>query len=140
MNVKKNIIFVFVAIALIIVLVVLTINHYCMKKPETSQNIENKIHSFDLTTYSYELEKFKSDKYVDKYSNADDVRTEAEKIWVEIYGDDVIEQKPYEVSFDEDNNVWLVNGVFHEKNAFGGVAYILIEKDTGKVLAVWHTK
>ena len=140
MNIKKISIFIFVAIALVMVLVVIVVNYNKINKFETLQHTENEIHSFDLTKYRSELENFKSDKYVDKYSNADDVKAEAEKIWVEIYGNDIIEQKPYEVSFDEDNNVWLVNGVFHEKYASGGVAYILIEKNTGKVLAVWHTK
>lgn len=131
---KKKII-----IVCLIVVVIISVVITALVVSRDNNEEENVIGTFDLNDYSDTIEKFKSDKYVNKSTDAESVKAEAEKIWIEIYGDDIIDQRPYKVSFDDENKTWLVEGTI-PKNVDGGVAYILIEKDTGKVLAVWHTK
>ena len=63
----------------------------------------------------------------------------AEEQWLKIYGEHVLDLKPYQVLYDAENEVWLVKGVL-PKSQIGGVPYLLIQKEDGKVLAIWHDK
>jgi len=101
-----------------------------------------KIKNFDLSEPEYEyIISNVSSKIVFGYTgSAREARKNAEKVWIEIYGDRVKKQKPYIVEFDEANQVWLVYGTLHGINMFGGTAGMLIQKYDGKVLAVWHGK
>ena len=58
---------------------------------------------------------------------------------IEIYGESVKNKKPYNVSFDEQNQVWMIQGTL-PKNWDGGVPHILIQKSDGRILAIWHDK
>ena len=83
-----------------------------------------------------------------------DAKKKAEAVLLEIYGKDILQQKPFHVYFDKENDTWLVVGnwfAYSYRNSpfprlitwlsmSGGVAYIIIRKSDGKVLAVWHTK
>lgn len=62
----------------------------------------------------------------------------AEAVWIPIYGESVLEQKPYSVSLVGDS-VWIVKGTL-KKNLLGGTAYIEIKKDSCKILKVTHGK
>lgn len=75
---------------------------------------------------------------VDAIDSTTAAKKQAEKLWVEIYGESVKDNKPYIVLYDSANKVWLVKGSI-PKNTIGGVPNILIQAD-GKVLAVWHDK
>ncbi len=77
------------------------------------------------------------------FSDADTLRTIADELWVEIYGEESMkEQKPYQVFYDDENDVWFICGTF-KKSIFvsrkGGVAHMIVKPD-GKILAYWHTK
>lgn len=128
MNKKNVIIFCIVCIILIFLVVVIVI---CNKKTV--------IGKFNVSEYSEVVIQFSSDKIVGTVQDVETAKEKAESIWIELYGDEVKEKKPYIVSFDELNEVWLVQGSL-PKNKFGGVPYILIQKSDGKVLAVWHDK
>lgn len=95
--------------------------------------------NFKLTDYSYAIADFPSDKVLGSVDNAQLAKENAEVIWKEIYGESIKDMRPYIVSFDNENQVWLVKGTL-QKNWKGGVPYILIQKKDGKVLAIWHTK
>jgi hypothetical protein len=63
----------------------------------------------------------------------------AEAILYPIYGKDIKDKKPFLVKFDEENQVWIIEGQL-PKNRDGGVPYVIIQKSDGKILAVWHSK
>ncbi len=60
----------------------------------------------------------------------------ARKVIMEVYKND---EKPYIVKFNKNANSWIVNGSLPPLY-LGGVASIAIEKDTGKILMLIHTK
>jgi len=100
---------------------------------------EEKIKEFSLNEYNDYIQRFPSDRKTDTIESAKMAKVEAEKIWIEIYGKQVKNEKPYNVFYDDKNGVWLINGSLR-KGWVGGVAYILIRKHDGRVLAVWHGK
>jgi len=102
------------------------------------QNNPSNVKSFEFSDYQYHIENFSSDEDVGPIIDAEEAVAKAEEVWKKVYGESVEEEKPYQVFYDEKNEIWLVHGTL-EPNMKGGVAYILIES-TGKVLAVWHEK
>ena len=100
---------------------------------------KEKIKEFSLNEYNDYIQRFPSDRKTDTIESAKMAKVEAEKIWIEIYGKQVKNEKPYNVFYDDKNGVWLINGSL-PKGWDGGVAYILIRKHDGRVLAVWHGK
>ncbi len=66
-------------------------------------------------------------------------KEKAEAVWIGIYGEDIKSKKPYKVSFDGKNQVWLVQGSL-PTYMLGGVPNILIQKADGRILAIWHGK
>ena len=97
------------------------------------------IKAFDFGEYQQFTEDFSSVKNLGDVSDAKDLLKKVEAVWIEMYGEDVKKQKPYQVFYDEENGVWLVCGTLHSEK-LGGTANILVEDATGKVLAVWHEK
>lgn len=72
---------------------------------------------------------------------------EAEKIWNARYGKRTIRnEKPFRVSYDNENRVWYVRGTLKGSNLAsflgiskkGGTAYFIVKKDSGEVLAIGH--
>lgn len=62
----------------------------------------------------------------------------ANTILIELYGiDDIEEQSPFSVNLED--NIWILEGYLDE-NKLGGVAYIEIDKQTGQIRKVVHTK
>lgn len=102
-------------------------------------NKTEKVKKFKLEDYNTFIGKFSSGKVLGATESAQTAKEKAEVFWVEIYGESVKDEKPYEVLFDEENQVWLVGGGL-PKDMDGGVACILIKKSDGKVLGVWHGK
>ena len=100
----------------------------------------NHVKNFELNEYQWVIDTFPSEKNVGSITDANDAIQKAQVIWIEIYGEDVKEQKPYQVSYDDQNAVWLVEGTLKGRRQKGGVAKILIEGQSGDVLAVWHEK
>lgn len=94
--------------------------------------------TFLLSDYSFFLNNFPCEKHVDRISDSKTAIAQAEMIWIEIYGEDVSDKKPYKAYFDSINDVWLVRGTC-PNNSFGGVPYAIIQSD-GNVLAIWHDK
>ena len=102
-----------------------------------------KVGDFNLSEYYDIITEFSSDRVLGPVDDAKTAKEKAEHLWVEIYGEFVREEKPYQVFFDKTNDVWLVTGTLPQPlfgEVVGGVAYILLRKVDGKVLAVWHYK
>ncbi len=63
----------------------------------------------------------------------------AEAVLVKIYGEKVLEQRPWIV--EEKDNSFFIKGTFHKQGiAFGGVAKIEISKSDGSVIGYVHGK
>ena len=130
MKTRKCIFIAFVLIVFIAgIIMIFTINKY--------KSFE--IKAFDVNDYQYYIDNFSSEDNVGSISDAADAAKKAEKIWVETYGKQVKKEKPYQVFYDENNDIWLIQGTLRA-NSVGGVANFLAEGKTGKVLAVWHDK
>ncbi|WP_165044861.1 NTF2 fold immunity protein [Dysgonomonas sp. ZJ709] len=61
----------------------------------------------------------------------------AEIVLVKIYGKEVLSQRPFLVTLKD--NIWIIEGHL-EEDMDGGVAYIEIDKQTGQIRKVVHTK
>ena len=63
----------------------------------------------------------------------------AEIVLSQIYGKETIEsEKPFSINLE--NNVWIIEGSLPKEYDKGGSAYIEINKQTGQILKVIHTK
>ena len=129
--VKRKVLFVFLLVIFIAfiggILVVIIKN----KSPE--------IKTFEVSEYQYYIDNFSSEDNLGFISDSKELLKKVEVIWIKQYGERIKNQKPYQVFYDEANGIWLVHGTLRS-NMMGGVANILVDNDTGKVLAVWHDK
>lgn len=107
----------------------------------------NRILPFQLESYSQYIEKYPSDAVVGKTDSAEDAEKNAKLVWQQIFGEAAIDDLNYTVCYDEVNRVWLIYGhrtLFSFRHGvvlqIGGVPFIIINQEDGKVLAVWHTK
>ena len=127
---------------IILPLIVVTLFAFCFFNPPYI-----KADTFSLDDYIYPncdyhkiIEEYSSDIVLGYTPDEVTARKYAVKVWKDIYGSLSILDKPYHVSFDKENECWLVTGgqkfVFSE----GGMPYIIIRKSDGNVLAVWHDK
>ena len=148
-NMKKKKIILFLCTGMALILVGMIVLVFFINKP-------NEVESFDVANYEYEMDNFgyqsnsiifteifPSGMILGPIDNERMAKEAAEGIWLKIYGNSVKKQKPYRVFFDEANDVWLITGSMPRRllgNVVGGVAYIIIQKTDGKVLAVWHGK
>ncbi len=80
---------------------------------------------------TYDTEK---DGYV---PNAQTAISIAEAVWLPIYGEKVLNEKPYTATLVGDS-AWVVEGKVY--NGVGGAAYMEILKKDGKILKVTHFK
>ena len=121
---------------LVIILIVLVISGGALAILNNYNN--QRADEFSLDDYKREITIFSSDKILGSVPDAKTARKLAVQIWTEIYGSETINgEKPFLVYFDDVNQVWLVTGSL-PWGYKGGVAYILIQKEDGKVLADWH--
>ena len=97
--------------------------------------------SFILSDYEDQLQapSFQYDMELGPVLDEETAIVLAEEQWLKIYSEHVFDLKPYQVLYDAENEVWLVKGVL-PKSQIGGVTYLLIQKEDGKVLAIWHDK
>ncbi|MBP5780502.1 MAG: hypothetical protein J6X34_04630 [Clostridia bacterium] len=102
-------------------------------------SVFSKVRPFDVDDYQEFIDTFPSNEYLGKISGKADAVKKAETLFVKIYGKQVKKERPYQIFYDEKAEAWLVQGSL-PSNKKGGVAKIIIENDTGKVLAVWHEK
>ena len=103
------------------------------------QNKSPVVENFKSSDYQYYIDNFSSEENVGSIIDAKDAIKKAEIIWIKLYGENIKKEKPFKVFYDAKSEIWLVQGTLRS-NMMGGVANILIDNDTGKVLAVWHDK
>lgn len=100
---------------------------------------QSKVSTFSLKDYQQRIEQFPSEEKVGPIETAKEAKRSAEKIWLKTWGNDIKSKKPYKVYYDGENCAWLVCGTM-PIGMPGGVPYIIIQKDTGVILALWHEK
>ena len=103
------------------------------------QNKSPVVENFELSDYQDYIDNFSSEENVGGIIDAKDVIKKAEIIWIKLYGESIKKEKPFKVFYDKKSEIWLVQGTLRS-NMMGGVANVLVEDGTGKVLAVWHDK
>ena len=97
---------------------------------------------FKLSDYEEYINPSPREENFGPITDIESLLEKTENLWVEKYGRKVRYQRPYLVYFDEETGTWHVEGTFHDPNGNrkGGVANILVDHETGDVLAVWHGK
>ena len=106
-------------------------------------NQKPKVGQFNFDEYSNYIIDFPSNIVLGPVNNAESAKDKAQSVWLQLYGESIKDEKPYQVFFDESNEMWLVTGSMPKclfDTTKGGVANIIIRKSDGKVLAVWHDK
>ena len=132
---NKNKLWFVIFIIIILVVAIILMKNLNNRKQTNDKNNKN----FSLSDYEKFILEFSSDKILGNVDNETVAKEKAMAIWIEIYGEKVLYNKPLKVKFDKNNNIWLIYGSLPENHA-GGVPNILIQKHDGKVLAIWHTK
>lgn len=123
-------------IVILVLIIIILIGGVCMI---IIQNKTPNVKAFKYNDYQYYIDNFPSEENVGNITDAKDAIKKAEKIWIKLYGENIKKEKPYQVFYDENSGIWLVQGTLRT-NMKGGVANIIIQNKTGKILAVWHDK
>ena len=129
--VKRKGLFIFLLVLFIAIIGGILVVIITNKSPE--------IKTLEASEYQYYIDNFSSEDNLGFISDSKELLKKVEVIWIKQYGERIKNQKPYQVFYDEANGIWLVHGTLRS-NMLGGVANILVDNDTGKVLAVWHDK
>ncbi len=65
----------------------------------------------------------------------------AEVIFVKVYGERVLQQKPWKVKSEKDDSIFFIEGTFNlPKGTLGGVAEIRIKRSNAEVVSIMHGK
>ncbi len=63
----------------------------------------------------------------------------AEDILISVYGEDISDEKPFNIRYDNIKKAWVISGKgSDDPNWLGGVASVIIRKKDGKVLKITH--
>lgn len=129
----------FLTIITILIFTIVGVGVYMSFFKDTKSEGSETVGKFNISDYNYFIESFPYEKVLGPLDSVQLVKENAEIVFIEVYGEEIKDKRPYSISFDENNQVWLVQGSLPEKWV-GGVPNILIQKSNGKVLAVWHDK
>lgn len=127
---RKNLTIVIVTLIIILIAVILFV---------VISNRKTDVKTFNLSDYQLYIDNSTSKENVGPIQDKKDALEKAENLFIEKYGIRVKLQRPYEVFYDEETNVWLIMGSLR-RGWDGGTACVLIQADTGDVLAIWHGK
>ena len=106
---------------------------------ESSNEPYEKGSDFDISQYKEELYSFQwQGDSIAPVNSVEEAAKAAEQLWNAVFDYDIETKRPFIVSYDETNKIWLIKGSMRELRG-GGVPYALITID-GKVLAIWHTR
>jgi len=80
-----------------------------------------------------------NDQFENYVPNQETAIKVAEAIWLPIYGNDVLDSKPFRATLSKDGTIWTVKGTL-PKGMFGGFPIIEIRKSDSKIIKVYHSK
>ena len=135
---KKKVLF-SIIVVLVFVLVGVGIYMFFFRNDDTVGTFKLEDYSSRIEDYNNIFPEDKKPEPLGRIGSAEVAKEKAEAVLIEIYGEAAENRKPYCVSFDEQNQVWLVQETLPE-NMLGGAAHILIQKADGEVLAIWNYK
>ena len=95
-----------------------------------------KARAFDVLEYKDKTDNHASDETIGNFGDEFELAKKAGWIFFKKYGVSVLKERSYVTFYDENNAVWLVSGTPYKEG--NGTAHLLVDADTGKVLAVWH--
>ncbi len=106
---------------------------------------------FSLTAYRQIMDRFPIDRVMQPIASAEGAKAAAETLWLDVFGEAALTEKPYRAYRDEVNASWLIMGTLAAAPTaapdntgtillYGGGVANCIMQDNGQVLAVWHTK
>lgn len=65
----------------------------------------------------------------------------AEVIFVKVYGEKVLKEKPWKVKLEQDDTIFHIEGTFNRpKGTKGGVGEIRIKRSNAEVVSIMHGK
>ena len=128
-----------IIVVLVFVLVGVGIYMFFFRNDDTVGTFKLEDYSSRIEDYNNIFPEDKKPEPLGRIDSAEVAKEKAEAILIEVYGESAEKKKPYTVSFDEQNQVWKVQGTL-PKNWEGGVPFMLIQKSDGKVLAIWNYK
>ena len=96
------------------------------------------VQPFDVNAYQTELETYTSELVLGRVSDTKDAAKKARSVWYDTYGLHAIINQTYFVFYDSQADIYMVKGA--PPKAEGGSPYILLNAETGAVLALWHEK
>ena len=151
---KKRILIIIAAVVILAVgaFVILMLSSTCGDPEATTETTEETVKvtnpaeeelagHFKLSDYERKLELFPREENFGPITDVETLLRKTVKLWMEVYGLSLNVRKPYQVYFDQEAGAWLVVGLPPaDPNLKCGEAYILVDHETGDVLAVWHTK
>jgi len=94
------------------------------------------IFQFLIVSMTFNLNENQDENYVPDEKTAIKV---AEAIWIPIYGEKVLDKKPFKATISEDGTIWTVKGTV-PKGMLGGFPIIEIRKSDCKIIKVFHSK
>ncbi|MBE6713384.1 MAG: hypothetical protein E7580_07705 [Ruminococcaceae bacterium] len=110
---------------------------------------DDTVGTFKLEEFSDDIEWYVENEYFPKedvpgplgfIDSPQTAKEMAEIVFLKVYGEKTVQnRKPFSVSFDEENQVYLIQGTLPD-NIQGGIPEVLIRKSDGKVIAVWNYK
>lgn len=111
---------------------------------------QKQVKTFDMSDYQKFIEEYSEEKMLGEVLNEQIAKKKAIETLIEKFGNEISGKvKDYRVYFDSNNQVWLVKGVLSsnwlkritiDKNKIGGTPSCIIQKEDGRVLAVWHSQ
>lgn len=112
----------------------------------TQKLVEDEINDFKYheefhdSTYGGSIDElFVQEMYIDNYQSANEVAESIDKLWLEVFGNDVKKQRPYVIEYDDEKMIWHIRGNFsYLKGGPGGVAHAIVSEETGEVIYMWH--
>ena len=91
---------------------------------------------FKLKDYELYIKENSSEESIGEIPNKDHIFRCAERIWIQKYGEKVLDERPYLLFRDLIKDVWLVRGTPHKDE--NETCHIIVNGGDGKVLAVWR--
>lgn len=80
---------------------------------------------FDIKDFQNEIDEFPSSDNIGPVNSVDDLLDKAERIPIRVYGEEIKNEKPFEVSHDGKHEIWMICGTL-TPGYEGGAVNILV--------------
>ena len=126
---SKNSIILVLSILVILLIIILFLNTFTFASPADD---------FTIGYYTEFMEDLTGNDYV--IDNSKVAVNIAKTIWKDLYGSNVLNFQKIVVYLDEEKDIWVVAGNLILPFVSGGSPYIFINRTTGEIIGVGHTR